>query len=486
MDGDDYPSQDVSINIIQEFKYSLLQEVCDIEKNVRKVIILKDQEIGEKKIAFSAVAREISKLQEENVWKNNQLEDCYQAVLDKDKEIETLKDLNKEQKNMFERYEKKITKKHLEILKKKQNDNVLVNSENVNILFKNKRNLEEIEALQKVVNDKSDEIMLSNVYLERKTSEMAQENEIKFALKNSLVEADNDLKIMKDEHEDIVAKFKQEKEESQLSQIENQNMINKLSTNVETLTQESIRKQNYIDGLAIKLEIQSEKIENDKTRTEELDTLNHVLKEAEFERNENIIKAKNFEQMLKIPVTEKLEITKLYEELLCTQKKEKFEMLKYEEENIQLITKIENLTQECTAKQNNVTELESMLQNQADIIEYDFNFTREIDELKKLLGEAENESNRNIKKANDSEHMLKVQISHNIKYFTREIYELKYLLGEAENESNRNITKANVSENKLKFQLSQNIKYLTEISLLKNNVNEITKILEKRVIPART
>ena len=116
-----------------------------------------------------------------------------------------------------------------------------------------------------------------------------------------------------------------------------------------------------------------------------------------------------------------------------------------------------------------------MLQKQADIIEYDFNFTREIDELKKLLGEAENESNRNIKKANDSEHMLKVQISQNIKYFTREIYELKYLLGEAENESNRNITKANVSENKLKFQLSQNIKYLTEISLLKNNVNEITK-----------
>ena len=295
-EGDDYPNQDVSINFIRELKYFFLQEVYDIEKNVRKVILMKDHEIGEKKIAFSAVAREISKLQEEIVWKNNQLEDCYQAVLDKDKEIETLKDLNKEQKNMFERYEKKITKKHLEILKKKQNDNVLVNSENVNILFKNKRNLEEIEALQKVVNDKSDEIMLSNVYLERKTSEMAQENEIKFALKNSLVEADNDLKIMKDEHEDIVAKFKHEKEESQLSQIENQNMINKLSTNVETLTQESIRKQNYIDGLAIKLEIQSEKIENDKTRTEEMDTLNHVLKEAEFERNENIIKAKNFEK----------------------------------------------------------------------------------------------------------------------------------------------------------------------------------------------
>ena len=131
---------------------------------------------------------------------------------------------------------KKSQKNSMEILKKKQNDNVLVNSENVNILFKNKRNLEEIEALQKVVNDKSDEIMLSNVYLERKTSEMAQENEIKFALKNSLVEADNDLKIMKDEHEDIVAKFKHEKEESQLSKIENQNMINKLSTNVETFT----------------------------------------------------------------------------------------------------------------------------------------------------------------------------------------------------------------------------------------------------------
>ena len=140
--------------------------------------------------------------------------------------------------------------------------------------------MEEIEALKKVVNDKSDEMMLINVFLERKTSEMAQENEIKFALKNSLVEADNDLKKMKDEHEDSVAKFKQDKEESQLSQNEKQNMINKLSKNVETLTQESIRKQNYIDGLAIKLEIQSEKIENDKTLTKEMDTLNHVLIEA--------------------------------------------------------------------------------------------------------------------------------------------------------------------------------------------------------------
>ena len=81
----------------EEKKKIIHSEICKIEKCIRSSLSNKEIEIGENKLAFSAVARENTKVKKELVKKEQEIEhvkrelaECLVSIQQRDEDIENI------------------------------------------------------------------------------------------------------------------------------------------------------------------------------------------------------------------------------------------------------------------------------------------------------------------------------------------------------------------------------------------------------------
>jgi len=171
-------------------------EICGLKKFVTGALVAKNQEISERKLAFSAVARENTEVKEENKWKTSQLEACYKAIEDKDMEIKNAFDENINKENEIIECKDTIEEnndKHNEILNKKEIEIEKLLQEKEDILIENKIKVEELiqrfATKSEQLENKIAEFDLIKVNTEAKTAELLEETNKVINLESSFLVA---------------------------------------------------------------------------------------------------------------------------------------------------------------------------------------------------------------------------------------------------------------------------------------------------------
>ena len=157
IDDSESPAYDFNVasSLGDKINQFISSNISEIEANVREALALKVKEISEKNLAFTVVAKENSKLVEDNVLKERHHKECNKVIVDKDQEIESLYDKTMNEIKKWRNTIEENNEKQNELLAHKQVQLEIAENKNKHHLSEDEKQQKEIDELKETVDAKS-------------------------------------------------------------------------------------------------------------------------------------------------------------------------------------------------------------------------------------------------------------------------------------------------------------------------------------------